>query len=134
MSFVTPETIQAIAHSINIPKLSQEAAKALGPDVEFRLRELIQVHCNYVDSSGGYVFDRKPSMVQDAQKFARHSRRSSVTTTDVNNALRMRNAEVGSWCLGWDDLSAHLADAGMNLFFTAFSPFTGLQTRTQPST
>jgi hypothetical protein len=43
MSFITPTTVQAIAHSLDIPHLSDEAAKALGPDVEYRLREVIQV-------------------------------------------------------------------------------------------
>lgn len=43
MSLITPATIQAIAHSIDIPQLSDEAAKALAPDVEYRLREVIQV-------------------------------------------------------------------------------------------
>lgn len=42
-SFISPGIIDAIAHSLDIPKLSAEAAKALAPDVEYRLRELIQV-------------------------------------------------------------------------------------------
>ena len=33
-------------------------------------------------------------MVQDALKFARHSKRTKLTTEDVSNALRMRNVEV----------------------------------------
>ncbi len=43
MSFVQPESLQVIADSVGIPKLSADAAKALAPDVEFRLREIIQV-------------------------------------------------------------------------------------------
>lgn len=43
MAFVTPALIDAIAHSIDIPKLSAEAARALAPDVEYKLRELVQV-------------------------------------------------------------------------------------------
>jgi transcription initiation factor TFIID subunit 6 len=43
MSFITPGTVQAIAHSLDIPQLSDDAAKALAPDVEYRLREVIQV-------------------------------------------------------------------------------------------
>lgn len=43
MSFVQPESLQVIADSVGVPKLSADAAKALGPDVEYRLREIIQV-------------------------------------------------------------------------------------------
>jgi hypothetical protein len=37
------DTIIDIAHSLDISKLSPEAAKALAPDVEYRMRELVQV-------------------------------------------------------------------------------------------
>jgi transcription initiation factor TFIID subunit 6 len=43
MSFIDPSAIQAIAHSVEVPKLSDEAARTLAPDVEYRLREVIQV-------------------------------------------------------------------------------------------
>jgi transcription initiation factor TFIID subunit 6 len=43
MSFVEPGTLQVIADSIGIPKLSADAAKVLAPDVEYRIREVIQV-------------------------------------------------------------------------------------------
>lgn len=44
MSFhIQPSMVQVIAQSINIPNLSEEAAQALAPDVEYRLREIIQV-------------------------------------------------------------------------------------------
>eukprot|EP00983_Pelagomonas_calceolata_P134421 1162060-Pelagomonas_calceolata.AAC.14 len=42
MSFISPTTIDDIAHSLDISKLSHEAAKALAPDTEYRMRELIQ--------------------------------------------------------------------------------------------
>lgn len=38
-----PATIKALAHSLDITNLSDEAAKHLAPDVEYRLREIIQV-------------------------------------------------------------------------------------------
>lgn len=50
-SFITHASIQAIAHSLDIPKLSDEAAKALAPDVDYRLREIIQVSWLQVSSS-----------------------------------------------------------------------------------
>lgn len=43
MSIVPKETIEVIAQSIGIPNLSPEVALALAPDVEYRLREIIQV-------------------------------------------------------------------------------------------
>jgi len=43
MSIIQPNSIKAIAHSVDIPKLSDEAAKTLAPDVEYRLREVVQV-------------------------------------------------------------------------------------------
>lgn len=43
MSFVQPESLQVIADGVGVPKLSTDAAKALAPDVEYRLREIIQV-------------------------------------------------------------------------------------------
>ncbi len=42
MSFVQPGSLQVIADSVGVSKLSTDAAKALAPDVEYRLREIIQ--------------------------------------------------------------------------------------------
>jgi hypothetical protein len=44
MGFIEPDTIQGIAHSVNTPQLSDAAARELAPDVEYRLREVVQVH------------------------------------------------------------------------------------------
>lgn len=43
MSFLQPSVVQIIADSVGIPSLSEEAAKVLAPDAEYRVRELIQV-------------------------------------------------------------------------------------------
>ena len=43
MSFVQPSTVHAIAQSLEVGAVSDEAAKALSPDVEYRLREVVQV-------------------------------------------------------------------------------------------
>jgi transcription initiation factor TFIID subunit 6 len=71
-AIISSGSIEAIAESIGLLKLSVEAAKALSPDVDYRLREIIQ----------------------DAQKFARHAKRTRITTEDVSNALQLRNFEV----------------------------------------
>lgn len=43
MSFVQASTVLAIAQSLEVGTVSEEAAKALAPDVEYRLRETVQV-------------------------------------------------------------------------------------------
>ena len=40
---LTPATVKAIAQSVDVTHLSEAAAKALAPDVEYRLREVVQV-------------------------------------------------------------------------------------------
>ena len=43
MSIVSKETIEVIAQSIGIANLSADVALALAPDVEYRMREVMQV-------------------------------------------------------------------------------------------
>lgn len=43
MSVVPKETIEVVAQSIGISNLSPEVARALTPDVEYRVREIMQV-------------------------------------------------------------------------------------------
>lgn len=43
MSIVPKENIEVIAQSIGINNFSSDAALALAPDVEYRLREIMQV-------------------------------------------------------------------------------------------
>ena len=43
MGAIPPSTIQVIAQSLQLSDVSVEAAKALAPDVEYRLREVVQV-------------------------------------------------------------------------------------------
>ncbi len=43
MSFITPATVQSIANSLDLTRMSDDAAKALAPDVEYRLRGVIEV-------------------------------------------------------------------------------------------
>lgn len=76
MSFITPATVQSIANSLDITRISDDAAKALAPDVEYRLREVIQ----------------------EALKCMRHSRRTVLTAHDVAQALRIQNIEVVTHC------------------------------------
>ncbi|KAL0477594.1 transcription initiation factor TFIID subunit 6 [Acrasis kona] len=65
------ESIQVIAQTLGISKLKDDAAQALTSDVEYRLREIIQ----------------------NAAKFSKHSKRTILTTHDVNHALSQMNVE-----------------------------------------
>lgn len=71
MSIVPKETIEVIAQSIGISNLSADVAMALAPDVEYRLREIMQ----------------------EAIKCMRHSKRTVLTSDDVDSALRLRDVE-----------------------------------------
>uniref|UniRef100_A0A1J3HQU8 Transcription initiation factor TFIID subunit 6 n=1 Tax=Noccaea caerulescens TaxID=107243 RepID=A0A1J3HQU8_NOCCA len=71
MSIVPKETIEVIAQSIGITNLLPEAALMLAPDVEYRVREIMQ----------------------EAIKCMRHSKRTILTAADVDGALNLRNVE-----------------------------------------
>ncbi|GLJ09467.1 hypothetical protein SUGI_0110160 [Cryptomeria japonica] len=71
MGFLPNDTIEVIAQSIGINNLSPDVAQALAPDVEYRLREIMQ----------------------EAVKCQRHSKRTILTTEDVDSALSLRNVE-----------------------------------------
>ncbi|WVY94006.1 hypothetical protein V8G54_033094 [Vigna mungo] len=71
MSFVPKETIEVIAQSIGITNLSPDVALALAPDLEYRIREIMQ----------------------ESIKCMRHSMRTFLSTEDVDTALALRNLE-----------------------------------------
>ncbi|KAL8144714.1 hypothetical protein AgCh_003055 [Apium graveolens] len=72
MSIVPKEKVEVIAQSIGINNLTPDAALALAPDVEYRMREIMQ----------------------EAIKCMHHSRRTTLTTDDIDSALKLRNVEV----------------------------------------
>jgi transcription initiation factor TFIID subunit 6 len=65
------ETIQTIVAQLGLPPLQSECAITMAPSVEYHLREVIQ----------------------EASKFMRHSKRTTLLTRDVNNALRSMGIE-----------------------------------------
>ncbi|KAJ4826021.1 hypothetical protein Tsubulata_023013 [Turnera subulata] len=71
MSLVPKEAIEVIAQSIGITNLSPEVSLSLAPDVEYRVREIMQ----------------------EAIKCMRHARRTTLTADDVDSALSLRNVE-----------------------------------------
>jgi len=72
MSVISLNSIRNIAETVGIAKLSDDISKALAPDVEYRIRDLLQ----------------------EAINFMKHSKRTTLTTEDFNNALRIRNLET----------------------------------------
>lgn len=44
MTFIPKEAIEVIAQSIGITNLSSDVALAVAPDVEYRIREIMQVN------------------------------------------------------------------------------------------
>ncbi|ETL85343.1 hypothetical protein, variant 5 [Phytophthora nicotianae] len=71
MSLLRPETLQIVAQSLGLDDISDECVRELLPEVELRVRQV----------------------VQDALKFQRHSRRPQLDPTHVNQALQARNLE-----------------------------------------
>ncbi|AAD25616.1 TATA binding protein-associated factor-like protein [Arabidopsis thaliana] len=69
---VTKESIEVIAQSIGLSTLSPDVSAALAPDVEYRVREVMQ----------------------EAIKCMRHARRTTLMAHDVDSALHFRNLEL----------------------------------------
>lgn len=95
MSVVPKEAIEVIAQSIGITNLSPDVASALAPDVEYRVREIMQ----------------------EAIKCMRHSRRTTLTTDDVDGALKLRNVEPIYGFASGDSLRFKRAAGHKDLFY-----------------
>ncbi|KAL3502746.1 hypothetical protein ACH5RR_037195 [Cinchona calisaya] len=95
MSIVTTETIEFTAQSVGINSLSPDGSLALAPDVEYRLREIMQ----------------------EAIKCMRHSKRNLLTTEDVDSALRLRNVEPIYGFASADPLQFRRALGHKDLFY-----------------
>ncbi|XP_024980063.1 transcription initiation factor TFIID subunit 6 isoform X2 [Cynara cardunculus var. scolymus] len=95
MSIVPKETVEVISQSIGISNLSSDAALALAPDVEYRMREIMQ----------------------EAIKCMHHSKRTTLTTDDVDSALSMRNVEPIYGLASGDPLRFKRALGHKDLFY-----------------
>ena len=71
-SLLGKESILSVAESIG--QISDDVASAMAPEIEFRLRDI----------------------VQEARKFMLAAKRDTLTTADINYALRLRNVEVSA--------------------------------------
>lgn len=95
MSIVPKETIEVIAQSIGITNLSPDVLPAIASDVEYRVREIMQ----------------------EAIKCMRHSRRTTLTTVDVDSALSLRNVEPVYGFASGDPLRFKRAAGHKDLFY-----------------
>ncbi|CAO2165085.1 unnamed protein product [Urochloa humidicola] len=95
MSIVPKETIEVIAQSVGIPSLGPDVAAALAPDVEFRLREIMQ----------------------ESIKCMRHAKRTVLTADDVDSALSLRNVEPVYGFASGDPLRFKRAVGHKDLFY-----------------
>ncbi|XP_059442869.1 transcription initiation factor TFIID subunit 6-like isoform X1 [Corylus avellana] len=95
MSVVPKEAIEVVAQSIGITNLSSDVVLVLAPDVEYRVREIMQ----------------------EAIKCMRHSRRTSLTSDDVDNALKLRNVEPIYGFTSGDSLRFKRAAGHKDLFY-----------------
>ncbi|XP_009765069.1 transcription initiation factor TFIID subunit 6-like isoform X1 [Nicotiana sylvestris] len=95
MSIVPKETIEVIAQSIGISNLSPDVLPALAADVEYRIREIMQ----------------------EAIKCMRHSKRTTLSTDDVDSALTLRNVEPIYGFASGDPLRFRRAAGHKDLFY-----------------
>ncbi|EGN93949.1 hypothetical protein SERLA73DRAFT_115423 [Serpula lacrymans var. lacrymans S7.3] len=66
-----PESVKDVAESLGISNLSDTVASSLAADVEYRMHQVIE----------------------EASRFMRHGRRTTMTTSDIDQALRVLNIE-----------------------------------------
>ncbi|KQJ89697.1 hypothetical protein BRADI_4g27220v3 [Brachypodium distachyon] len=95
MSIVPKETIEVIAQSVGIATLPADVSAALAPDVEYRLREIMQ----------------------EAIKCMRHAKRTVLTADDVDSALSLRNVEPVYGFASGDPLRFKRAVGHKDLFY-----------------
>lgn len=71
MSVWNPDNIKDVAESVGIASLNDDVAEDLARDVEFRIGQVLE----------------------EALKFMRHSKRTTLSTQDISQALRVLDVE-----------------------------------------
>ncbi|CAN4097166.1 unnamed protein product [Withania somnifera] len=95
MSIVRKETIEVISQSIGVTNLSSDVLPALAVDVEYRIREIMQ----------------------EAIKCMHHSKRTTLSTDDVQAALSLRGVEPIYGFASGDPLRFRRAAGHKDLFY-----------------
>ncbi|PHT35387.1 Transcription initiation factor TFIID subunit 6b [Capsicum baccatum] len=96
MSIVPKETIEVISQSIGVSNLSPGVLPALAVDVEYRIREIMQ----------------------EAIKCMHHSKRTTLSTDDVDAALSLRGVEpIYGFAASGDPLRFRRAAGHKDLFY-----------------
>lgn len=72
MSVYPKDSVKDVAETLGIVNLRDNVAVALAADIEYRIRDI----------------------AQSASKYMRHSKRTQLTTGDIDSALREKNIEV----------------------------------------
>ena len=71
MSVWNPDNIKDVAESVGVSQLTDDVLNGVASDVEFRVSQVLE----------------------EALKFMRHARRTTLTTQDVSQALRVLDIE-----------------------------------------
>ncbi|KAK6777018.1 hypothetical protein RDI58_023735 [Solanum bulbocastanum] len=95
MSIVPKETIEVISQSIGVSNLSPDVLPTLAVDVEYRIREIMQ----------------------EAIKCMHHSKRTTLSTDDVDAALSLRGVEPIYGFASGDPLRFRRAAGHKDLFY-----------------
>uniref|UniRef100_A0A7N0U1Z9 TATA box binding protein associated factor (TAF) histone-like fold domain-containing protein n=1 Tax=Kalanchoe fedtschenkoi TaxID=63787 RepID=A0A7N0U1Z9_KALFE len=95
MSGVPKESIQVIAQTVGLSNVAPDVFEALAPDVEYRVREIMQ----------------------EAIICMRHSRRTMLRAVDVDTALKLRNVEPIYGFASDDSLRFKKAAGHQDLFY-----------------
>jgi transcription initiation factor TFIID subunit 6 len=79
---------QDVADSLGIPAVSEVVSSALASDVEYRIHQVVDV--GYLS----HICIMTPlNQFKEAARFMRHARRTVLTTSDIEQALRVLNIE-----------------------------------------
>ncbi|KAG9103629.1 hypothetical protein FRC06_009287 [Ceratobasidium sp. 370] len=82
------DSIKDVADSLGITNLPDSVAAALASDVEYRLHQVIEVSVTLLASA-----EENNNILKEAARFTRHARRSTMSPSDIDQALRVLNIE-----------------------------------------
>lgn len=103
-SVVLPtESMKAMAESVGVGQLQEESCVALSEEVSYRIKEIAQVMKTQATGGDILFMSLKKTVLnvfslflslKDALKFMHHGKRRKLTTSDIDNALKLKNVEV----------------------------------------